>query len=76
LNKIRRNEVNNLITQLEEVKEHIEQVASDEQDYMDGMPENLQESEKYTKAEEAVSYLEEAAGSIEDAIERLGSAIE
>jgi predicted nucleic acid-binding Zn-ribbon protein len=76
LNKIRRNEVNNLITQLEEVKEHIEQVASDEQDYMDGMPENLQESEKYTKAEEAVSYLEEAAESIEDAIERLGSAIE
>ena len=76
MNKIRRNEVNTLITQLEEVKEHIERVMSDEQDYMDNIPENLQESEKYTKAEEAVEYLEGAEDSIEIAIKGLISAAE
>jgi len=76
MNKARRKEIADLISQLEELKEEIASVRQDEEDYMDSIPENLQGSEKYEKAEEATYNLDEAVNSIDEAICSLETAME
>lgn len=56
---------------LEELQTSIESVRDEEQEYMDNMPENLQGSERYTTAEQAVDNLDSAVSSIEELIEAM-----
>lgn len=56
---------------LEELQTSIESVRDEEQEYMDNMPENLQGSERYETAEQAVGNLDSAASSIEELIEAI-----
>ena len=51
--------------ELQAVKEEIEEIKDEEQEYLDNIPENLQLSERYEKAENAVSCLESAIDSID-----------
>lgn len=44
----------------------IEDIAADEQDYLDNIPENLQGSERYEAGEEAVENLEAAIDWLDD----------
>lgn len=60
--------------------EMLEDVANEEEEMRDTMPENLQGSDRYCDSEEASDYMEQAlsamddiASSIEDAIEALES---
>lgn len=53
----------------EELKDELENICSDEQDYFDNMPENLQGSMRGTDAEEAID-------TMNDAIDSMGNAIE
>ncbi len=71
MNKKRRKEIRELINELEELKEKIEIVLEEEQDYYDNMPENLQGSERGEIAESAISELEESLDNIDNAIENL-----
>ena len=57
------------ITHGEELKSKLENICSDEQDYFDNMPENLQGSMRGMDAEEAIDAMNEA-------IECMGRAIE
>lgn len=54
MNKARRKELSRAVELLEEAQSIIESCRDEEEEYMDNMPENLQESEKYYVAEEAV----------------------
>lgn len=73
MNKDRRKEIQNLISRMaeleslrDELKEAIEAVRDEEQEYYDNMPEGLQGSDRGYAAEEAISNLEDAINQLED----------
>lgn len=86
MNKQRRAALDALIGQIQDLKDQLEgidisEIQSEEQDYRDSMPENLQYSEKASAAEEAISnmgdaidYLNEALSNLDDAIDQLSTA--
>ena len=53
MNKIRRKSLQAIIDQLEELKGSLEDLQAEEEEYRDNIPENMQESERYEKADEA-----------------------
>lgn len=76
INKARRKEINGAIKELNRIQTEIESLSTDitmiccdEQDYMDNIPENLQNSERYDKGEYVVENLEEATENIEEIIQ-------
>ena len=76
MNKARRKELGRAVELLEEAQSIIESCRDEEQEYMDNMPENLQESEKYYAAEEAVNNMDEAYDKIDEVINSVESAME
>lgn len=76
MNKERRKEIEALIDELDDLKARIESVQSDEQDYFDNMPENLQSSERGEMAEEAIGNLDSALDSLDEAIDSLREAMQ
>lgn len=68
MNKTRRQQLRKWLEDLESIKSELETICSDEQDYFDNMPENLQGGQRGMDAEEAIEQMEEAVSSIEDAI--------
>ena len=74
MNNKRRKQIDKAIEMLTETSNFIETIKSDEEEYMDNMPENLQGSSRYSDAEEACSCLEEAISDIESAIDNLNNA--
>ena len=75
MNKTRRTSINILIADLKEKMSDIEDILSEEQYYLDNMPENLQTSSKAGVAEEAINNLEDAISSLDDAISSLEEAV-
>lgn len=57
MNRERRKNLQSIADQLEELKSSLEDLQSEEEDYRDNIPENLQGSERYERADEAVSYM-------------------
>ena len=53
MNKIRRKNLQAIIDRLEELKGSLEDLQAEEEEYRDNIPENMQESERYEKADEA-----------------------
>lgn len=76
MNKARRKELSQAVELLEEAQSIIESCRDEEQEYIDNMPENLHESEKYYAAEEAVDNMNEAYDVIGEAIDSVESAME
>ena len=74
MNNARRKQIDKVIEMLNFANDLIESIRSDEESYMDNMPENLQGSMRYSDAEEACGHLEDAASWVETAIEDLESA--
>lgn len=62
MNDQRRKILNKVVTALEEALQSVEEVAADEQDYLDGMED--QENERGQKIQETIALLEEAANNI------------
>lgn len=54
----------------------LESVKDEEEEYMENIPENLQSSERYEKAENAVDNLDSALDSLDEAISDIESASE
>ncbi len=57
MNNPRRKALNKIKDQIEDLKMAIEEVLEEEQEAFDNIPENLEGSERYEKAEDAISYL-------------------
>lgn len=76
MNNARRKILREIIDNLEAQNELLQSCAEEEQDYLDNIPENLQESTKYANAEENVEDLDSAVESLNEAIESIQSAID
>lgn len=66
MNANRRKQLQRAIELLDEAKTIIDSCRDEEQEYVDSMPENLQNSEKAEKANEVVSQLDEVIYAIEE----------
>ena len=66
----------NIIEQIVDLKNNLENIQQDEDDYRDNMPENLWGSERYEKSEEASQNLELAISSLEEVIDYLEESIQ
>lgn len=75
MNKERRKNIQGIADQLEELKGNLE-LIQEEEEYRDNIPENLQGSERYEKAEEACAALSEAVDNLDDIIASLGELAE
>ena len=73
MNRIRRKIIQQLITKVQELQEEmeiileeIESVKDEETEYLENIPENLQSSERYEKAEMSAENLEAAYDAFEE----------
>ncbi len=64
MNKHRRNKLSEAIGYLDNALQIISDVRDDEQDALDNIPENLQQSDRYSDMENAVDTMEEAIDDI------------
>jgi uncharacterized protein YukE len=76
MNKARREAIEKVAEQLSDLKDAIEALRDEEQDYFDNMPESFQGGEKGEAAESAISELDDAASSVEAAFDSLMNAIQ
>lgn len=76
MNKIRRKSLADIFEKITELKDILENIKDEEECYRDNIPENLQGSERYTKADNAVDKMEEAISSLEEAADSLEEIIE
>lgn len=76
MNKARRELLSKVELLLDQAAGFILRALDEEQNCLDNMPENLQDSEKYQKMETAVDNLESAVDSIAEAKESIASASE
>ena len=76
MNKARRKELTDIYHGIAELMERLEIVLDEEQECLDNIPENLQGSERYERAENAVSSLESAFDSLSEAFDYIDAAQE
>ena len=76
MNKAGRKAIQDVIAKLETLRDEVESLLNEEQDYYDNMPESFQNGDKGSAASDAISYMESASGYIDNAIEELGCATE
>lgn len=74
MNNDRRKRIEALIAKVEEARDAVADILTEEQDYHDNMPESLQNGEKGEKAQEAIDALVEAHQALEEATDRLQGA--
>lgn len=68
MNKPRRKALEKVINIIEEAKGELEMLRDEEQEYMDNMPENLADSDRYNAADSAVSNMDDAINELEEAV--------
>lgn len=76
MNKERRAEIARAIEDLRSVKADVESILMDEQSCLDSLPENLENSEMYSKMEDARDELDSAMDALMEAEECLDRARE
>lgn len=69
VNNPRRKELERIVNAITELKEQLEILQEEEDEYRDNMPENLQGSERYEKAEAACENLYSAVSSLEETVD-------
>ena len=75
MNKLRRTNLEKVIRSIEDAMSELECLKEEEEEYRDNMPENLQGSERYERADEACDNLYSAVSSLEEAISYIDYAI-
>ena len=75
MNKNTRKQLKTLIKSLESIKTELEEISEEEQEKLDNIPENLQSSERYERAESVCGYLDEAICSFDELIDNINNAI-
>lgn len=76
MNKIRRKNLQTIIDRPEDIKADLEEITYEEEEYRDNIPENLQSSEKYERADEACDNLNDAADTLNEVIDSITTAME
>lgn len=75
MNNIRRKKIAKLYEQLEEIKAALEEIAEEEDEAFNNIPESLEGTERYEAAEAANENLESAVSSFEELLEYLEEAV-
>lgn len=75
MNKQRRQHIKKNIDALEAIKSNLECILSEEEDYFNNMPENLQGSMRGEDSEEAIDVLSEMIDIIDECIDGLSDII-
>ena len=76
MNKERRKSLREIQSKLERLGEDLEALKEEEEEYGDNMPENLQESERYQRADEVCDLLQEALENLDNAYQQIEEAVE
>ncbi len=76
MNKMRRKTLQEIYDIVADARDNLEMVMQEEEEYRDNMPENLQGSERYEKAEEACDNLDSAIRSLDEVLEYIKVAME
>lgn len=76
MNKQRRKALAEVLEKIEVARALLEDIAGEEKDYKDNIPENLQTSDRYQQAENACTNMVEAGEALEDVICKLEEAME
>lgn len=66
-----RKKLDELVSEVESVKSDVEDIQWEEEEYRDNMPENLQGSERYDKADETCTNLSDAVDALDNIISDL-----
>jgi t-SNARE complex subunit (syntaxin) len=74
MNKARRKAIEKVVSDLYDIQSAVEELRDEEQEYLDNISENLQGSERYELAEQALENLNSAYDSIEEAASYLEEA--
>lgn len=76
MNNTRRKSLRELIEKTEGIKQEIEEIKTEEEEYYNNMPSSVQDGEKGDRAQTVIEYLDEAMTAAGDMIENLTSAAE
>ena len=76
MNNTRRKSLRELIEKTEGIKQEIEEIKTEEEEYYNNMPSSVQDGEKGDRAQTVIEYLDEAMTAAGDVIEILTSAAE
>ena len=76
MNNTRRKSLRELIEKTEGIKQEIEEIKTEEEEYYNNMPSSVQDGEKGDRAQTVIEYLDEAMTAAGDVIENLTSASE
>ena len=76
MNKERRKSLREIQSKLESLGQDLEALKDEEEEYRDNMPENLQESERYQRADEVGDLLQEALENLDNAYQQIEEAVE
>ena len=76
MNAKRRKALNEIEQKIIELKDDLETIREEEEDYMENMPENLWGSERYDNAQESIDELEEAKDNLEAVVSLIESVVE
>lgn len=76
MNADRRKRLSSLHSDLEVIKDGLENIAAEEQEFYDNMPENMQNGDKGERAQNAVSELEAAVEACDGIISNIETAQE
>lgn len=76
MNKSRRKELSRIAEELENLREDLDAVASEERDAYENLPESLQESDRGTAMEEAADELDDICSELDDLRQRIESVVD
>lgn len=76
MNKERRKSLREIQSKLDRLGQDLEALKEEEEEYRDNMPENLQESERYQRADEVCDLLMEALENMDSAYQQIEEAVE
>jgi flagellar biosynthesis chaperone FliJ len=75
MNQKRRDGLDKLVSEIEQLKSDLEGFRDEEQEYKDNMPESLQNGDKGEAATAAIEYMENAITKLEEALDDIANAI-
>ena len=76
MNKERRKSLREIQSKLDRLGQDLETLKEEEEEYRDNMPENLQERDRYQRADEDCDLLQEALESMDNAYQQIEEAVE
>lgn len=76
MNKARRKKLGEIIDQLENLREDLDAVASEEREAYDNLPESLQESDRGCAMEEAADELEDICSELDELRQRIEGVVD